>query len=121
MPPQARRAGARKKSDDSTTPGMQIVLDGRTYVVRQSDLTPRDAAAIRRETGFAGFTGLARECERGFDLDCAAALIWLARRIEGESTLAYEGVLDSLSYTDSEMSISLVDKRTEGEGDSPEA
>lgn len=118
MPPQARRR-AGKAQDDS--PGMRIEVDGRTYVVREADLTPRDVAALRRETGFAGWVGLAAEAQRGFDLDVLAALVWLARRIDGELTVSYESVLDSLSYQ-SELNVSVEDKRTaKAEAEAPEA
>jgi hypothetical protein len=119
VPP--NRATRRKKADDS--PGMRIEVDGRTYVVRESDLTPRDIAALRRETGFAGWIGLTTEAQRGFDLDVLAALVWLARRIDGD-TVAYESVLDELSY-DSDLDVSVEDKRAkaavEAGSESPEA
>jgi hypothetical protein len=112
MPP------ARKKKTDSESPGMQIEVDGRTYVVRESDLTPRLVADLRRETGFAGWIGLSSEAQRGFDLDVLAALVWLARRVDGE-TVQYDTVLDEMSY-DTDLNISVEDKRTKG-GESPEA
>lgn len=100
---------------------MQIEVDGRTYVVREADLTSRDVAALRRETGFAGWVGLAQEAQRGFDLDVLAALVWLARRIDGELTVSYESVLDSLSYQ-SDLNVNVEDKRTaKAEAEAPEA
>lgn len=119
--PATNRAARRSRGADS--PGMQIEVDGRTYVVRESDLTPRDVAAIRRETGFAGWAGLAQEAQRGFDLDVLAALVWLSRRIGGDF-VPYESVLDEMSY-DGQIEVKVTDKRTpskgEAEGDSPEA
>jgi hypothetical protein len=100
---------------------MQIEVDGRTYVVRESDLTPRLVADLRRETGFAGWIGLSSEAQRGFDLDVLAALVWLARRIDGE-TVQYDAVLNEMSY-EADVNISVEDKRAkavEG-GESPEA
>lgn len=84
-----------RKSADG--PGMKIEYDGRTYTVRESDLTPRLVAELRRETGFAGWAGLASEAQRGFDLDVLAALIWLSRRVSGER-VDFGSVLDSMSY-----------------------
>lgn len=120
MPPARRRT----KPGKTDSPGMQIEVDGRTYVVRESDLTPRDVAALRRETGFAGWVGLAAEAQRGFDLDVLAALVWLARRIGGE-TVPFETVLDEMSYQ-SDLNVTVEDKRKksviDGETvDSPEA
>lgn len=114
MPPQTRR----KKKDDS--PGIQIEVDGRTYVVREADLTPRDVAALRRETGFAGWLGLASEAQRGFDLDVLAALVWLARRVDGD-IVPFDTVLDQMSY-DGDIDVKVEDKRTKSaEDESPEA
>jgi hypothetical protein len=117
MPPQARRRTARKKDDDS--PGMKIEVDGRTYIVRESDLSPRDIRELRRETGFS-WAGLGRELQRDPDIDLIGALVWLARRLDGDQ-VSYDEVLDGLSY-DSDLNLSLEDKRGEkAEGDSPEA
>lgn len=118
MPP-TRKNRTQKKPE---SPGMQIEVDGRTYVVRESDLSPRDIAALRRETGFAGWVGLMQESQRGFDLDVLAALVWLARRLDGD-TVGYETVLDEMSY-EADLNVSVEDKRkpkaVEGD-DSPEA
>jgi hypothetical protein len=121
MSPQARRRTAGSKKDDA--PAMKIEWEGRTYLIREADLTPRDIAALRRETGFAGWLGLSVEAQRGFDLDVLAALLWLARRTSGE-TVSFESVLDEMSYT-ADINISVEDKRgpkaAEVEADSPEA
>lgn len=115
MPPQARR---RVQKDDGGR-AMKIDYEGRTYTVREADLTPRDIAALRRETGFAGWVGLSTEAQRGFDLDVLAALVWLARRAEGD-VVPYESVLDSMSYA-GKLEISVEDKRKPAEVEAPEA
>lgn len=120
MPSAASRRSPARRGAKADSPGMQIEVDGRTYIVRESDLTPRDVAALRRETGFAGWMGLVTETQRGFDLDVLAALVWLARRIEGD-ILPYETVLDSMSY-EGEIDIKVEDKRKPAaEVESPEA
>jgi hypothetical protein len=114
MPPARKR-----KAKDDDSPGMKIELDGRTYIVRQADIGPKDIRALRSETGFS-WAGLGRELQKDPDLDLIGALIWLARRIEGDE-VAYDDILEELSY-DADMSISVEDKRkTDPEGDSPEA
>lgn len=123
MPPARRRT---KAADNS--PGMKIEYDGRTYIIRESDLTPRDVAALRRETGFAGWLGLSTEAQRGFDLDVLAAYVWLARRMDGEVGITFDSVLDEMAY-DKGLNVSVDDKRTgkvttastKDEDDSPEA
>lgn len=112
---------ARRRKANNDSPGMKIELDGRTYVVRESDISPHDIRALRSETGFS-WAGLGRELQKDPDLDLIAALIWLARRIEGDE-VDYDTLLDELSY-DSDMKIGVEDKRTKkpDEGDdSPEA
>ena len=74
-----------------------IQYEGKTYTVRQADLTPRDIAALRKETGFPGWLGLVEAAGSGFDLDVLAAFLWLARRVKGEF-VPYETVLDEMSY-----------------------
>jgi hypothetical protein len=115
MPPQARRRAAGKDN----SPGMQIDYDGRTYVVRESDLTPRLVAELRRETGFAGWVGLGNEAKRGFDLDVLAALVWLARRVQGE-TVDYGTVLDGMGY-DLDVKVGVEGQGDQESSDSPEA
>lgn len=115
MPPARRRTA---RADDS--PGMKIEVDGRTFIVRQADVSPRQVRELRRETGFS-WAGLGRELQRDPDLDLIGALIWLARRIDGED-VSYDDVLDGLSY-DADMKIGVEDKRTkpDSEDEHPEA
>lgn len=108
MPPQARRKTA-GKAKNADAPGLQIVLDGRTHTVRESDLTPHDVRALRKEVGFS-WAGLSRELQRDPDIDLIAALVWLARRIDGDE-VPYDQVLDEIGY-DSELDVKLEDKRT---------
>lgn len=116
----AEKAGARLPTDrprsmrkDKTRPpaqpgAMLITLNGQSWTISPEDVTPRDAAALRRQTGFAGFIGLQAEISRGFDIDVLAALIWLARRRDGETELLYDQVLDAMSYDD-DFDLELVD------------
>lgn len=118
MPP-ARRKSAQKDTD---SPGLQIELDGRTHIVRESDLTPHDVRALRKETGFS-WAGLGRELQRDPDIDLIGALVWLARRIAGDE-VPYDQVLNEIGYG-SELKVTVEDKRktpaaVEGD-DSPEA
>lgn len=124
MPPAtASRTSAaqrRRKPTSADSPGVQIEYDGRTYVIRQSDLTPRDVVALRKETGFAGWLGLLETADSGFDLDVLAAFLWLARRHDGDD-VSYESVLDGMSY-DAQLDVKVEDKRKPAaEVKSPEA
>lgn len=116
MPPARRR-----RSNNDNGPGLKIDLDGKSYVVRQSDISPHDVRALRKETGLS-WAGLARELQSDPDIDLIAALIWLSRRIDGDE-VSYRSILDEVSY-DSDLEIGFEDKRgkkaDEGD-DSPEA
>jgi len=121
------RADRRAARRGGESPGMQIEYDGRTYVVRQTDLTPRLVAELRKETGFAGWMGLLQEVRRGFDLDVCAAFIWLARRVAGE-VVQFGEVLDSMTYdSPPRISVDKPETRRVGpaddapEGETPEA
>lgn len=105
MPPARRKS----KAANADGLGLQITLDGRTYVVREADLTPHDVRALRKETGFS-WAGLGRELQRDPDIDLIAALVWMARRLAGDE-VPYESVLDDLGY-DSDLEVKVEDKRT---------
>lgn len=116
MSPQSRRKSVSKKDD---SPGIQLDLDGRSYVVRESDISPHDIRALRKETGFS-WAGLGRELAKDPDLDLIAALVWLARRIAGDE-VTYDSILDDLSY-DSDLNVSVAGgTKAAGGDDSPEA
>lgn len=120
MPPARRKP--KPKAEDVDSPGLSLTLDGKTYVVRESDLTGLDVRALRRETGYS-WVGLSKEIARDPDVDLFAALIWLGRRLAGDE-VAYETVLDEMSYG-SDLKVEVEDKRktpaaAEGD-DSPEA
>jgi hypothetical protein len=109
--PPNRAARRRKPAGDS--PGMKIELDGRTYVLYPSSVTARHDRMLRQETGFP-LAALFQALDGAFGLDLAAAFIWLARLIDGE-TVSYESLLDEIRY-DSELNVSVVE-----ESESPEA
>lgn len=106
---------ARRKDTDS--PGIQVDYNGKTYVVRQGDITAQDARALRKETGFS-WLGLMREAGKDFDIDLVAAIVWFARRLDGDRDLAFDDVADEITY-DGEVSISLEDKRKKPAGEQP--
>jgi hypothetical protein len=118
---QQRRTRATGKGQKQDSPGLSVSVDGKTYTVRESDLTAHDARALRLETGMS-WRGLLDVASKDFDIDLLAALVWLARRLEGETDLAYEQVLDEVGY-DSDLEINVDDQRTASPetGGSPEA
>lgn len=98
-PPLARKHTPRtkKKADDAMNVGLTISVDGVEYTVRQGDMSSMDTMALRRETGFS-FMGLLRAFQSDPDIDLVAALVWLARRIDGEALLSYADVASEIGY-----------------------
>lgn len=103
-----------EKRDEALDQGVSITVDGRAYTVRAGDLTGLDSSALRRECGYS-FAGLMREMRRDPDIDLVAAVMWLARRIEGEQMLSYDDVAGEVGY-----GIDLEVKDAEPEDESPE-
>ena len=91
--------------------GLSITVDGRTHTVRMGDLTALDAQALRRECGYS-FMGLMRAFEADPDVDLVAAVVWLARRLEGERLLAYTEVASEIGY---DVDIDLVPAEPEAD------
>ena len=77
--------------------GVTIVVDGRKYTVTAGELTGLDVMALRKEVGMS-FQGLIGALQTDADVDLIAALMWLARRLEGETTLAYADVAAQVGY-----------------------
>jgi hypothetical protein len=71
-------------------------------------------ANLRRETGFS-FRGLMQAAAKDPDVDIIAALVWLARRIDGERLLSYEDVASEIGY---DVDVELVEAEAD---DDPEA
>lgn len=72
----------------------------RTYVVPQlNDLTPADTSAMRRQTGLS-VAGTLKAFGSDGDLDLLVALMWLARRVEGDLTADFDQMLTEVGYGD---------------------
>lgn len=102
--------------------GIRVTYDGQEYVVRSGDLNAMDARDLRKELGLS-FMGLRRGLAEDPDLDLIAALIWLARRVDGERGLPYAAVALEMGYDDAadDLEIELVtDAEPENVSDSPE-
>ncbi len=112
---QHTRTSEKKRNDDLDL-GITVKVDGREYTVRQGDLTSMDTMALRRETGFS-FRSLLVAFNADPDIDLVAALVWLARRSEGEKLLSFEQVADEIDY---DVDLDLIEV-AEPEDDSPEA
>lgn len=95
-PKQTRASAAKKKA--AMDSGISITIDERTYVVREGDITALDSRALRQEVGMT-FPKIIAAMQDDPDLDLVAALVWLARRLEGERNLAFDDVASELNYS----------------------
>jgi hypothetical protein len=114
--------------------GIKVTANGADYEVYQGDLSALDVATLRRETGYS-FRGLLTAARTDFDIDVFAALVWLSRRVNGERSLPFAAVADSLDYDsgfdseditdrdapDGRAELDAASRVIEGEVDGPEA
>ncbi len=77
---------------------LRMIVDGVTYTLRVDEISALDAAALRRATG-SSFAGVMRAAQEDADIDVVAALVWLARRQNGEEHLTFEAVAAELDYS----------------------
>lgn len=101
------------KRSSELNEGITIVVDGEDYTVTAGDLSALDTMALRRETGFS-FRSLAASLQTDPDVDLVAALVWLARRIDGEQMLSYAEVARDIGY-DAEIDVKEDDTEPEAE------
>ena len=101
-----------------TAPSFTLVVDGEKHPLWFSEASARDVSELRKSYTRGGLMQLQQALSGqngGMDLDDVAALLWLSRRQNGETTLAFDDVLDSITY-DTKFEIELND-----EDDAPEA
>jgi len=76
-------------------PALEIVIDGKTTVVRLDSFSGQDVKLCRGETGHAPRYWFEHTDE--IDIDIMAALVWLTRR-KGKPGLTCDEVLESVNY-----------------------
>lgn len=74
-----------------------IRLDGSAYTLRAGEVNALDASMLRRATGLS-VQGLFSAAATDPDIDVIAAVVWMARRQAGETTLMYETVARQVTY-----------------------
>jgi len=91
----AKRAAAKAEAEQ----GHRVCLDvdGTQYVIGAKDLTALDVKAMREQLGYT-YAGLVRRAAADMDIDIVAAIVWLSRRINGETDLTYAAVAAVMSY-----------------------
>ena len=118
-PSMARRVTPRdrqRKHSELAGPSLAITVDGVTYAIREGDLSASDVSALRREIGMS-FRAVLKAATTDPDIDVIAAIVWLARRAEGENLLSFSEVADEIGY---DVDVQVVGDEAEV-SDSPEA
>lgn len=91
----APRPGAGRRADaDAVRVGVRV--NDVDYVLRPNEITAKQTAALRRETGVS-LQALMKQAETDPDIDTIAALVWLARLQTGE-TVAFDDVAAEIGY-----------------------
>ena len=100
-------------SEQNESPGLEVHIDGRKTVVRLDSMTGRDVKDFRGLVGFA--PALAFRDPNLMDLDVIAAFVFIEKR-KTKTTLQYDEVLDSISYTNLKV-VAGADEDTSVEGE----
>lgn len=121
----ASSAGQQRAAQRAATergPVLSAIVEGKTYSLTPKDMTALDVRALREQAGYS-YNGLARQAARDMDVDILAAIVWMARRIDGERDLTYDEVAGSITHGMAwEITTDAPDLVTTfGEDDSPEA
>lgn len=64
--------------------GVKITVDGEDFTVRVGDVTPALARELRQNYG-GSFNKLQHELSTDPDIDSISTMVWLARRVNGET------------------------------------
>lgn len=99
--------------------GVRISVGDSVYEVRIGDINALHSRALREQAGMS-FTRLMDLMNTDPDLDVIAAVVWLARRMKGEGSLAYDDVAAEIGFDFLEQA-EITETATEKVGDDPEA
>lgn len=90
---------SRENEDSYLDTGVEFFIDGKHYKITVGDLSALDARELRRQVGLTFHQILREVFSDDGDLDMIAAVIWLARYVNGdERDLTYAEVAGDLGY-----------------------
>ena len=96
--PDPRRIAAERRRDLAIAQQVVIYVNDDRHEIRPSELTPALVGELRKQTGYT-FLQLMMMLHMEFDIDVAAAAVWLARRSRGDVVSLAE-VQRSISWDD---------------------
>jgi hypothetical protein len=124
MASSAAKKRAEQRDTGTKGPVLSVEHDGVQHTWWWKNMTPYDSSAMRTQMGLSPMQ-LLHQLETAPDLDHAAAIIWMARRQNGEPELNYTEVADTITFGDDWRFISqqeIADRGpAEEKGDVPEA
>jgi hypothetical protein len=91
---------------DATGIGLKVTWEGTTYQFHFGELSAFDAAELRRQTGLTT-SMLYLQAADSVDIDTVAAIIWLSRRLAGD-TVSYAQVASAVKWQ-ARMTVELAD------------
>lgn len=92
------RAG-KEKMDDALDMGAKFTIEGREYQITTGDLSALDVRELRKQTGMSFTQVLGLLFSDDSDIDVIAAVLWLARRVNGdEPNLSFDEVARETGY-----------------------
>jgi hypothetical protein len=88
-----------EKVDSSLDMGARFTIDGTVYEILAGDLSALDVQALRKQVGTSFPSLLATLFSDEGDIDTVAAVLWLARKVNGgEPALTYNEVAAEVGY-----------------------
>lgn len=122
MASSAGKQRAAQRAAEKQGPALAVEVNGTTYTFALKDMTALDVRALRQEYGVS-WNALVRQYRQDSDLDTVAAIVWMARRMNGERELTYAEIAAEFTAAD-EWNLTNPEPDpapTLGEDDSPEA
>lgn len=107
----------KEKLDSALDMGAEFTIDGTKYQITTGDLSALDVRELRKQTGYSFSNLLALLFSEDSDIDVIAAVLWLARRVNGdEPNLSFAEVAAETGY-DVITKIQDGKKQVDGEDD----
>lgn len=121
MVSKAAQARAAERARADIGPHLSVEVNGAKYLLAARDMTGLDVRELRRQTGYS-YNGLVAAFTADYDVDLVAAVVWMARRQQGDTEVTYDEVALGMNpamdwkFVPAEVSDSV----TVGGGETPE-
>lgn len=120
--PDPRKIGRQKLAErDAPDLILSLKVDGKlgTYPVRFDEVSAAEIAGLRSAVGY-GINQLQKYLAADPDIDVLAALVWLSRRQNGETSVTYDEVAEPITYGSIDPESLKIEQGSEPAGDEAE-